>query len=693
MKRMQYIVVVPMLVTLLCPLHDGVAQEATLHRDERENTAVLRILNSEDIAATHSAEANFQQRDWRVGMEKLVRIFRGKPDMLIPSGDGRTFVSVWEYFHNRVVTLPPSATEAYRAEDGGLVRRFERAKTNLDIAAVRELARDHLFTEVGRAALRFLMEHYYEGRQFTEALSCAARFEKYLAFERDDSVQVAAMKLLCLARTGRVGEFDSAAARMVREMANEKVKWRGVTMTFPEFAGRLSAVAGAVERRDNTGPLLPACGGPPLLPRRASARVAGAYPPEESPSADTLAAWQAETPFTDVYPVLSNGTIYLRLRSSLFAFDLDDTAGPRWKRHFPASPSNAAVAPGDGKSRMAAVCAAAVNDGRVFTTFRDKDGVARLICLNAKSGRDLWKTGKEGGKRVIDSARAISPPACIGGSVYVTAILPSGAGDDDYYLVRLDAADGGVIYSTFLCTRIAPREGGAALYPPAPAIIADGTIYVATNAGAVCAVDAMSGRLRWVSQYDQFNSVTASPGANRFERAIRRDVSFAYGVPVVHGGVIAVAPPEADGLIAMDAENGRALWRLDNAARQYAHLVGARNGAFFLSGRKIGAFDATTGRALWPSEPDLGARVGGKGFLAGDLLVLPGNGILAFVDTRDGRVVARNDVKGLLQGPSSVKIAGLTGNLLRARESIISASRSGLVIYPAGKMEHASSRP
>ena len=155
----------------------------------------------------------------------------------------------------------------------------------------------------------------------------------------------------------------------------------------------------------------------------------------------------------------------------------------------------------------------------------------------------------------------------------------------------------------------------------------------------------------------------------------------------------AVAPPEADGLIAMDAENGRALWRLDNAARQYAHLVGARNGAFFLSGRKIGAFDATTGRALWPSEPDLGARVGGKGFLAGDLLVLPGNGILAFVDTRDGRVVARNDVKGLLQGPSSVKIAGLTGNLLRARESIISASRSGLVIYPAGKMEHASSRP
>lgn len=683
MKRQAYIFIWLLALMTFCRSGGVMSEEAASGKDaEPASLALLNVLDSEDIAALRSAEANFQQRDWKEGMAKLVPIFSRKPDMLIPSGDGHTFVSVWEYFHNRIIALPPPATEVYRSEEGDTARRLERARADLDIAAIREIARDSLFTESGRAALRFLIERYYEGRQFAEALSCVSRFEKYLAFDPRDSVEIAAMKLLCLARTGRADDFETAALQIVAGLPNEEIQWHGERMSLADFAARLAAVARAVERRDGAGPLLGRESEAAILPRAASAYDAGTYPAEESQSPDILPDWQAEATFVDVCPVLSGGTLYIRLRSSLFALDVDNLARPRWKKFFPENV--AGVSLGGGKSRLAAVYSAAESDGRVFTTF-DDDGIIRLICLDAQSGRQLWIAGKKG-EDIIDSAHVLSPPACIGGSVYVTAVKSQGARGNDYYLVRLNAEDGRTVCSTFLCTRIGHAAGGEVLYPPAPAVISDGTVYVATNAGAVCAVDATSGRLRWTTLYDQFNSVVKS-GRNRFERAVRRDVSFAYGAPAAHRGVLAVAPPEADCLIALDAENGRTLWRLDNSCREYSHLLGARKGVIILSGSKIAALEARTGRRLWASEPDLGAAVSGMGFMSGDLLMLPADDMLTAIDSRTGRVVSRCGVNDLLRQPPSARIPGLVGNLLNAGDRIISVSRSRIVVYPVKKFE------
>jgi outer membrane protein assembly factor BamB len=300
----------------------------------------------------------------------------------------------------------------------------------------------------------------------------------------------------------------------------------------------------------------------------------------------------------------------------------------------------------------------------------------------------LW-TAKEkaGGKSVIGSMHVASAPVCVGESVLVTGILSRGERGDDYYLVCLNAADGTPRYVTFLCTRIASVKGGEVLYPPAPAVMSDGTIYVATNAGAVCAVDMMSGRLRWVSLYDRKNSVAASPGGSRFERAIRREVSFAYGAPVVSGGTLIVAPPEVDSLIALDAEKGDALWMLDNSDRRFAYLLGAREGAVILSGEKIGAFDIRTGKPWWGAEPDLGAGVAGAGYLAGDFIVLPADGIITVVDARNGAVVSRTAVKTLLKPPVPEKISAFTGNLLPGGEKIFSISRERIAVYAARRSE------
>jgi outer membrane protein assembly factor BamB len=660
-------------LAILCA-GDAAMPEDSPARQGPESRAAVNVLDADDIAALNSAEAYFARDDWDAGMKKLVGVFERKPEMLIPQADGHTYISVWEYFHDRMIHLPPSATEAYRSKTDSLTRNFENAKAAMDVDALRLIARDHLFTQPGREALRFLAEHYYESRRFTEALACVARFEKYLAFEKNDSIRMAAMKLVCLARTGRVDELEAAAAALPGIVANEEIVWQGETMPFTEFVTRLKGIARSTERREDTGPLLPRrIAGMAEFPMKGAGFDGGAYPADETLDMTGLPEWQAETPFVETYPVLSGETLYLRLRSSLFALDVNDLSRPRWKAALGVVPAVL----GDGKAPMAAVYAVAAGEGKVFATRADENGVTRLVCLDAATGKELWTSG--------GAAWMVSAPACIGGAVYVTGVVPRGELGDDYYLICLNARDGKIIYDTFLCTRIASLKGGEVLYPPAPAVMADGTIYVATNAGAVCAVDMMTGRMQWATLYDDRNSGAASPGANRFERALRREVSFAYGAPVVSGGALVVAPPEADALVAMDAHAGEALWTLDNSARRHAYLLGARGGAVILAGEKIAAFDLMSGKPLWAAEPDLGAGLDGMGFLTGDFIILPGDGIMTIIDARNGALVSRTAVGDLLKPPTPEQTSGFTGNLLPGEGKMFSVSRSRVAIYPSAK--------
>jgi outer membrane protein assembly factor BamB len=650
-----------------------------------ESRAFLRVLEPEDIVALDSAEENFKRQDWDAGMKKMASLFTQKPEMLIPSGDGHTFTSVWEYFHNRMIHLPPSATERYRARTDSFAGDFQAAKAEMDIAALRAIVRDHLFTQPGRDALRFLAEHYYESRQYAEALACVSRFEEYLAFERSDSIRVAAMKLICLARSGRVDEMETASAALSARYAKEEVMWQGEKMSFEEFIQRVKGVARSAERHEDSGPLLPwHVGEIPLVPGNGAGYSGGEYPADEAMGAGDLPEWQAQAGFVDIYPVLRGETLYLRLRSSLYALDVKNPERPLWKASFPVKNGGAGITLGGGKEAMAAIFAAAAGQGRVFTNMKDEGGVLRLACLDEATGRQLWIAGKKDGRGVMDLAHAASAPACIGGAVYVTAVMPRGEQGDDYYLVCLNAADGRVVYETFLCTRMREPRGGV-LYPPAPVTISNGTIYVATNAGAVCAVDMVTGRLRWAALYDSRNAMAESPAENRFERANRREVSFAYGAPVAGNGVVVAAPPEVDTLLAFDAGKGDLLWTLDNSRRTYAYLLGVRKGAVILSGAKVGAFDLKTGKPLWQAEGDVGAEIGGRGFLSGDFAVVPGADIVTVVDTRSGAIVSRTAVKDLLKPPAPDKISGFTGNLIPGGDKIYSVSRRRLAVFVAAK--------
>jgi tetratricopeptide (TPR) repeat protein len=161
-----------------------------------------------------------------------------------------------------------------------------------------------------------------------------------------------------------------------------------------------------------------------------------------------------------------------------------------------------------------------------------------VLALDAWSG-DLRWTCRTGGDQVAEdpiSVRLLGPmdssPAIIDGVVYI----------NDLQLLALDLATGAMRWA-------APVSTTATTSPA----VADGVVYTAELGGAICAVDAATGDLRW--------------------RTATRDVLFAFStIAVVDDTVIACGQGSASGVqtgsdlnggvvLALDATTGAVRWR------------------------------------------------------------------------------------------------------------------------------------
>jgi len=101
------------------------------------------------------------------------------------------------------------------------------------------------------------------------------------------------------------------------------------------------------------------------------------------------------------------------------------------------------------------------------------------------------------------------------------------------------------------------------------------TIYYQTNLGAVVALDAETGGIRWVATY---------PRQDRAEVGTRheRDLNPA----IVHDGLVIVAPDDATSIYAFDAGSGRLVWKTDPLPSEVklAHLLGVAKGRLVATG-------------------------------------------------------------------------------------------------------------
>ena len=171
--------------------------------------------------------------------------------------------------------------------------------------------------------------------------------------------------------------------------------------------------------------------------------------------------------------------------------------------------------------------------------------------------------------------------------------------------------------------------------------LSGGTVYLNTNAGAVAAVDADDGSIRWTVRYPRAAFRSGDP--DRGEQHFFRDLTPC----LVHKDLVIVAAADCDRIFALEAASGRLAWTLPpRAAADAVHLLGLGSDTLLASGDWLYWIDASSGRLLaqFPQAGPTGAgqaapspRGLGRGVLAGGHVYYPTREAIYVFDQRPAR--------------------------------------------------------
>ncbi len=191
------------------------------------------------------------------------------------------------------------------------------------------------------------------------------------------------------------------------------------------------------------------------------------------------------------------------------------------------------------------------------------------------------------------------------------------------------------------------------------------TLYYQTNLGAVVAIDAVTGSIRWAASYPRSESGRAQGGD--------RDLNPA----VVDGGRVFVAPSDCDSILAFGADGGRLLWKSEPISDdvKLTHLLGVARGRLVATGDRVLLFDVATGKLahVWP---DSGKSLEGygRGLLAGDFIYWPTKDEIQVLDQRTS-----------LRAEPPIKLHETYhtrgGNLVAGDGYLIVAQDDGMVVF------------
>lgn len=286
-----------------------------------------------------------------------------------------------------------------------------------------------------------------------------------------------------------------------------------------------------------------------------------------------------------------------------------------------------------------------------------------IVCLDLSAqGRLRWKADPEDDKWAFEGS-----PLSDGQQVYVAMrrsdVRPQA------HVACFDAETGRMRWRRYVCAAETPAHGMADECTHNLLTLHHDTLYFNTNLGAVAALDAADGRVKWLYAYPRVESGDLNrPGGNLY-----RDLT-----PCIYDrGRLFVAPADSERIICLDAQSGAFYWdtllwgRGQYSPEDAIHLLGVGQGYLVASGDRLWRIHVETGRRQnpWPEGPT--PRGFGRGVLVGDKIYWPTMEQIFVLSQKTGLPV---------QQPIDLRQRGVTGgNLIVANGNLFVASPSELV--------------
>jgi len=314
---------------------------------------------------------------------------------------------------------------------------------------------------------------------------------------------------------------------------------------------------------------------------------------------------------------------------------------------------------------------------RIAASFTDAEP-SSVICLNLrKQGALEWKYPPDRERLEFDEGKwaVEGAPVCNGETVFVG--LRRSTFRSEAHVAALDARTGRLLWRRKICSADTPGHGLLNEASHNLLTLQGDSLYYNTNLGAVAAISARDGAIRWVYRYER------SRGGNRLSppKNFMRDLNPC----VYHHGLVMSAPADSSSIFAVDAETGQVAWTCRQLPEedQPLHLLGVGHGNLIATGDSVWWIDAAEGKKLlerWPDATRNGESDCGRGLLAAGRILWPTQEEILVLDQKwDGRGSPILDRIQLTRPDTDNRVTG--GNLVFARGTLLVAGPQRLFAF------------
>jgi outer membrane protein assembly factor BamB/tetratricopeptide (TPR) repeat protein len=688
-------------------------------------------------ALLRNAAGHVRDRQWSEAIEiyqrvidqfgdKVGKLPRDEPGT-DPSGDFVLFVDDRKFCHRALAHMPAEAREIYRKRADSVAERwFRQGQAEGDTSLLRRVVDRAFCSSWGDDALELLGDLAFQDGRFGEALAHYGRLvadrpdDVYALVHPDPSVdlaRIAAKKMLARAALGENPPTRTEIEEFPRRYPNTSGALAGRTGKYGEILAQALASDGLAP------PLQPESRWPTFAGSLRRTKIAAGpidagsiqwrveldrVPVNRAPSGFGPRALAAQAPIPPerllaFHPIVLGDQVIVTDGARVLAYNLNDrpseTEGgagrliePAWKhdpesgaqapqamRMYGSIPRYTLTAVGHRIYMRGGAASPAYLPGMGGMSGR---GSSSIVALDWNTqGKLLWE--QKSSALVLPnrtSNRSVSfegTPVADARSVYVA--VTDRREQTATYIACFDAETGASRWVRYLGTAstdvenfmgfggMPPQFGGSVPGDYNHRLLSlDGpTLYYQTNLGALVALEAETGSTLWVATYPRQDPEHLGSGSER-------DLNPA----VVDGGMVYVAPSDANSIFAFDAQSGRLRWKSEPISSdvKLSHLLGVAQGRLIATGDRVLLFDAKTGelRRVWP---DAGKAEGyGRGLLAGDLIYWPTRTEIQVLNQRTGM---RTEPPIKLQETYRVK----GGNLVAGDGYLIVAQSDGLVVF------------